>query len=456
MVIETLDVKKILPADYNPRNDLRPGDREYQQLERSIDEFGCVEPLVWNRRTGNLVGGHQRLNILIARGDEKVECVVVDLAPEKEKALNLALNKISGDWDEEKLAEVLAELIALPDFDVALTGFDLPEVSELLDRVLEADGDDDDFDVDDELDEIEEPETKPGEVIELGPHRLLCGDCTDPANIARLMAGTKAQLVFTDPPYAVDYRGGRVGKEWEHKLRQDGERYWDDMTPEAYDELLLGALKNAHDFSDARSALYLWFASARIKNVIAALDATGWEQRNLLVWVKNTFAGSLYAQYKHSYEPAFYCHKRGRAPRWHGPNNETTAWRHDKPHKNEGHPTVKPLGLAERAIRNSSARGDIVMDLFLGSGTTLIAAEHEAIVDHDTWKQAGSLLDGQAPRKTRRCRHGAQLGRLIHCSACGVRMTHAATRKRRKVYRYYVCTTKPAPAWCYGQLPDRA
>ena len=374
MKIQRIPISKINPAPYNPRKDLQPGDDEYEKLKRSIDAFDCVEPLVWNERTGHLVGGHQRLKILAARGDAEVDVSVVDLSVENEKALNVALNKIAGDWDEDKLAALLRELTQIPEFDVGLTGFDLPDVSKLLDGLL-AQESDDDFDVEAELAGIEEPETQPGELIELGPHRLLCGDCTDPANVERLMDGRKAHLVFTDPPYAVDYRGGRVGKDWSHKIRQDGEHYWDEMSPAAYDALLRGALTHARDFSDEKCALYIWFASARITHVIAALAEIGWEMRNLLVWVKNTFAGSLYAQYKHQYEPCFYCFKHGKSPRWHGPTNETTVWHHDKPSKNEGHPTVKPLALAERAIRNSSTRGDVVMDLFLGSGTTLIAAE---------------------------------------------------------------------------------
>lgn len=374
MDIEMIDVKRIDPAPYNPRRDLQPGDPDYERLARSIEEFGFIEPLVWNKRTGTLVAGHQRLKVLLARGDKQVQCSIVDLPPEREKALNLALNKIRGEWDEDKLVAVLAELTQVPDFDVSLTGFDLPEVSQLLDRLSAAEGDDE-FDVDAALEEVEEPETQRGDLIELGPHRLLCGDAASAADVARLTGEAKAQLIFTDPPYAVDYRGGRVGKDWSHKIRHDGERYWDELSVKEYEQLLVGALTNAHTFSDEHAPLYLWFASARIKTVLAALDETGWAQRNLLVWVKSTFAGSLFAQYKHRYEPFFYCYKSGKAPRWYGPTNETTVWQADKPSKNEGHPTVKPLALAERAIRNSSTRGDLVLDLFLGSGTTLIAAE---------------------------------------------------------------------------------
>jgi len=182
---------------------LRPGDPDYEKLKRSIAEFDCVEPLVWNRRSGNLVGGHQRLKVLIARGDSEVPCVVVDMPPEREKALNLALNKISGDWDKDKLARLLDELVQVPEFDVGLTGFDVPEVSQLLDRLLPEDAEDDGFDVEKELEAIQEPQTTPGELIELGPHRVLCGDCTEPQDVARLMGEATAQLIFTDPPYGV-------------------------------------------------------------------------------------------------------------------------------------------------------------------------------------------------------------------------------------------------------------
>ena len=376
LTIKKIPIGKIKPATYNPRKDLQPGDTEYEKLLKSIDKFDCVELLIWNRRTGNLVSGHQRLKILLARGDTDVTCSVVDLPLEKEKALNIALNKISGDWQNDKLAALLDELIRIPELDLEVTGFDLPEASQLIDQLLHQNNDeDDDFDVEAELEQIVEPKTRPGELIQLGPHRILCGDCTDTANIKRLIKNKKAQLVFTDPPYAVDYRGGRVGKDWEHKLRRDGEKYWDQMTVSNYQKLLIDSLHHAHQFSDDKTALYVWFASARIGTVIGALAAAKWEIRNMLMWVKNTFAGSLFAQYKHAYEPFFYCFKKGKSTRWFGPNNESTVWRYDKPHRNEGHPTIKPLPLAMRAIRNSSAVGDIVLDLFLGSGTTLIAAE---------------------------------------------------------------------------------
>ena len=126
MNIQKISVDKLNPAEYNPRKDLKPGDKEYEKLKRSIEEFGYVEPVIWNQKTGNVVGGHQRLKVLLDLGQTEIDCVVVDLDPQREKALNLALNKIQGEWDENKLAELMAELDAGA-FDVSLTGFDASE-----------------------------------------------------------------------------------------------------------------------------------------------------------------------------------------------------------------------------------------------------------------------------------------------------------------------------------------
>lgn len=131
MDIRTISIDQIKPAAYNPRKDLKPGDAEYEKLKRSIDEFGCVEPLIWNERTGNLVGGHQRLKILLEQGATEAEVSVVDLDSDREKALNIALNKISGDWDFAALADLLLELDAA-NFDLDLTGFDAEEVKGIM------------------------------------------------------------------------------------------------------------------------------------------------------------------------------------------------------------------------------------------------------------------------------------------------------------------------------------
>ena len=204
MNIEKKNVKDLLPADYNPRKDLKPGDVEYEKLKRSIEQFGYVEPVIWNKTTGRVVGGHQRLKVLIDMGITEVECVVVELDEEKEKALNIALNKISGDWDKDKLALLIADLQGA-DFDVSLTGFEPAEIDALFKDTLKDGVKEDDFDVDAEL---QKPTiTKPGDVWTLGRHRLVCGDSTQPETYAHLMGDTTANLIITDPPYNVNYEG---------------------------------------------------------------------------------------------------------------------------------------------------------------------------------------------------------------------------------------------------------
>jgi DNA modification methylase len=201
--IRAVSVELINLAQYNPRKDLKPGDPEYEKLRRSIEEFGFVEPLVWNERTGNLVGGHQRLKILLAQGVRDVQVSVVNLDDQRERALNIALNKISGDWDNEKLKDLLEELDT-GDFDVELTGFTETEIEDLMTQFNVDDGEEQEkFDPAKALQEIIEPRIKPGEVWQLGVHRLICGDSTDLEIWNRLLSGSKVDLVVTSPPYNV-------------------------------------------------------------------------------------------------------------------------------------------------------------------------------------------------------------------------------------------------------------
>jgi len=380
--IERKRVGELQPAPYNPRI---ISQEALDSLADSISRFGLVEPVVWNRRTGNVVGGHQRIKVLSAQGVEETDVVVVDLSTEEEKTLNLALNKIQGDWDLPKLAIVLEEL-KLADADLSLTGFGEQEIGEIFAdaRRLEFGEKEETFDAAQALADAEEAKgptrVQPGDIWQLGPHRLLCGDCTAPENWERLMAGAIAHAVITDPPYAVGYVGGRAAQEERiakarRGVDQPSDIYWDKLTPEAYRSLLLSSLSLSHAHSDDRAPLYLWFGSIHIRDVLHCMEQTGWQERNLLVWVKNNGAGALFAQYKHWYEPLFYAHKRGQSPRWHGPTNESTVWQHDKPAKNDLHPTMKPVALIERAITNATTPGQLVADPFLGSGTAIIAAQ---------------------------------------------------------------------------------
>ena len=202
MEIQKIQAARLNPAAYNPRVDLKPGDKEYEKLKLSINEFGYVEPVIWNRQTGNVVGGYQRLKVLLDMGQTEIDCVVVDLDLSHEKALNIALNKIQGDWDEDKLAAIMADFDAEA-FDVSLTGFDAGEVDALLNRFYSHEAVEDDFDAGAEKKKIQDaggPESQPGDAWQLGDHILICGDPADPSVYDRLLGSERAQCVVTSPP----------------------------------------------------------------------------------------------------------------------------------------------------------------------------------------------------------------------------------------------------------------
>ena len=197
MQIEKISISKLNPAKYNPRKDLKPGDAEYEKLKRSIEEFGYVEPIIWNKKTGNIIGGHQRFKLLKLMGYTEIECVVLALDKLKEKALNVALNKIGGESEIPLLTDLLKDL-SDNDFDATLTGFDLTEIDELFSKADDKDGKDDGYYVTKALEEASF--VNQGDVWLLGKHRLLCGDATNPEDIKALMDGKKANLILTDPP----------------------------------------------------------------------------------------------------------------------------------------------------------------------------------------------------------------------------------------------------------------
>ena len=205
MEIRKVPVKDLKPAKYNPRKDLHPGDPEFEKLKRSVEEFGYVEPILWNQRTGVVVGGHQRLKVLQHLGYTEVDCVILDLDEKKEKALNVALNKISGDWDLPLLTALLKDLND-GGYDATITGFDVSEMSDLFDDQSEIKEDD----PPDVAAEGQDPFTKTGDRWLLGDHVLYCGDSTDEKDVASLMDGAVADLCVTDPPYNVAYEGSNA------------------------------------------------------------------------------------------------------------------------------------------------------------------------------------------------------------------------------------------------------
>lgn len=376
MNIQTIKINEINPAPYNPRIDLKPGDSEFEKLKNSIDSFGYVEPLVWNSQTGTLVSGHQRFKVLKEQKLTEVEVSVVDLPLEKEKALNLALNKIRGDWDDNKLADLLSELSEMPDLDVGLTGFDLPEISEILDDQI--DSEDDYFDIEEEVKKITEPVTKKGDVIELGPHKIMCGDASSTDDLKALMQNQKAALLHTDPPYNVNYYGGnRPTPDARPKNSRQWEKiYSDNLSQEEYEDWLRNIFSNMVSHISEQFCFYIWNGHKQFGPMHQLLSGLAFHVSCVITWAKPNFAIG-FGDYNQQTEFCLYGWKEKNGRHfWNGPTNETTLWDINRdPTQSYIHPTQKPVAIPHRAIRNSSKRNDIVLDLFLGSGSTLIASE---------------------------------------------------------------------------------
>ena len=359
MLIEKKNTAELLPADYNPRKDLRPGDPEYDKLKRSIEQFGYVEPVIWNKVTGCVVGGHQRLKVLIDLGLTEVECVVVEMDVEKEKALNIALNKISGEWDKEKLALLIADLQGA-DFDVSLTGFEPSELDDLFKDNIKDGIHDDDFDVEAEL--KEPPITKLGDLWTLGRHRLVCGDSTKKDTFELLMAGAKANLVITDPPYNVNYEGSAG------KIKNDN------MGNDAFYNFLLDAFTNTEAVMADDASIYVFHADTEGLNFRRAFVDAGFYLSGCCIWKKQSLVLGR-SPYQWQHEPVLYGWKKTGKHQWYTGRKETTIWEFDKPKKNGDHPTMKPVQLLAYPIMNSSMSNTLVIDPFGGSGSTLIACE---------------------------------------------------------------------------------
>ena len=359
MIFEKKNTADLLPADYNPRKDLKPGDAEYEKLKRSIEQFGYVEPVIWNKTTGRVVGGHQRLKVLMDMGMTEVDCVVVEMDEDKEKALNIALNKISGDWDKDKLALLIADLQGA-DFDVSLTGFEPAEIDDLFKDTLKDGIKDDDFDVGAEL--AQPTMTKPGDIWTLGRHRLICGDSTKAETYDLLMGSTKANLVITDPPYNVNYEGSAG------KIKNDN------MADEAFYNFLLDAYTQMHSAMADDASIYVFHADTEGLNFRRAFADAGFYLSGCCIWKKQSLVLGR-SPYQWQHEPCLYGWKKNGKHQWYTGRKETTIWEFDKPKKNGDHPTMKPIPLLAYPIMNSSMSNSVVLDPFGGSGSTLIACE---------------------------------------------------------------------------------
>lgn len=370
MQVQKIPIENLSPAKYNPRKDLQPGDPEYEKLLRSVEEFGYVEPIIWNKRTGNIVGGHQRFKVLKQLGFSEIDCVVVDMDEAREKALNIALNKISGDWDTEKLADVFRD-IEQYGISLDITGFEAPEIDKLYQKLSREDGKivEDDFDAEAEAAQITEPITRRGDIWLLGKHRLMCGDSTNLEDVATLMGGKRARMVFTDPPWNVDY-GGSTHPSWKNRQILN-----DKMSADEFYKFLLSAFKAMAGVSEPGAMTYVVMSAQEWGSVMTAMKEAGYHWSSTIIWAKDSLVLSR-KDYHTQYEPIWYGWLEGEkrlCPLQ--DRQQSDLWQIPRPKKSEEHPTMKPVALAGKAVGNSSRPGDTVLDLFGGSGTTLIACE---------------------------------------------------------------------------------
>ncbi len=361
--IEQWPTAKLLPYARNARTH---SDAQIAQIAASIAEFGFTNPILAGS-DGVIVAGHGRLAAAQKLGLEVVPVVVLDhLSPTQRRALVIADNRIAENagWDDAMLRVELGAL-ADDDFDVALTGFDADALAELMaGDEPDADGQTDD----DAVPEVSEtPISRPGDVWLLGGHRLLCGDATVAASYERLLDGEQVDMVFTDPPYNVNYANSA-----KDKMRGKDRAILNDNLGDGFYDFLLAALTPT--VAHCRGGIYVAMSSSELDVLQAAFRAAGGKWSTFIIWAKNTFTLGR-ADYQRQYEPILYGWPEGAQRHWCGDRDQGDVWNIKKPQKNDLHPTMKPVELVERAIRNSSRPGNVVLDPFGGSGTTLIAAE---------------------------------------------------------------------------------
>lgn len=355
----SLSIDSLKPAAYNPRKKLKKGDKEYEKIKKSIVEFGYVDPIIVNF-DGTVIGGHQRLTVLSDLGYKEVQCVQVRIDDEnKVKALNVALNKITGAWNEELLADLMVDLQDA-DFNLDLTGFEAPEIDQLFSKVHNKEVKEDDFDVDGEL--TKPTISKQGDIWHLGKHRVICGDSTKPETYQLLLGDKKANLVVTDPPYNVNV------EETAGKIKND------DMSDADFFQFLFNMFVNVEQSMEDDASIYVFHADTEGLNFRKAFKDAGFYLSGCCIWKKNTLVLGR-SPYQWQHEPVLYGWKQKGKHQWFSDRKQTTIWEYDRPKSSKEHPTMKPVQLMAYPIQNSSMRGTLILDPFLGSGSTLIAAD---------------------------------------------------------------------------------
>ena len=312
--LKVLPVTVLKPAAYNPRKKLKPGDKEYEKIKNSIEEFGFADPLVVNADM-TIIGGHQRLNVAIAMGYTEVPCAVVDIDKTREKALNIALNKITGAWDDSLLADLLKD-IENSDFDLGKTGFDPPEIETLFNKVHSKEVKEDDFDVESEL---KQPVfSRDGDLWVLGKHKVFCGDSTLPESYAQVLDGVKANLVLTDLPYFVSYEGTA------------GTIQNDDLPDEEAYQFTEKAMRCMHDNLADDGSIYVFHSDSKGLIFRRAFDAVGFYLSGCCIWKKNALVLGR-SPYQWQHEPCLYGWKKDGRHQWYSDRKQTTIWEYDRP-----------------------------------------------------------------------------------------------------------------------------
>lgn len=358
------DINELKYANYNPRKKLTPDDKEYQKIKNSIEEFGYVEPIIINK-DNTIIGGHQRLTVLKDLGYEEVDVIQIDIDKTKEKALNIALNKITGEWDYAMLGDLLLDLDSL-NYDLEFTGFDLDEIENILAPIgEEKEVVEDDFD----CTPLEEPKAKYGDIYQLGKHYLMCGDSTKEEDVAKLMNGNKADMVFTDPPYGMNldtdysgmkseiFKGGIGGKKYDEGIV-------DDFNPKMIDLILSLNVKET----------FLWGADYFAEYLPNKNDGS-W-----IVWDKRANGNDNIEEDYSSDKMYGSCFELCWSKTKHKRDIVRVKWAgmfgtEKQDTKKRLHPTQKPLELCNWFIKKYSNLNDNILDLFGGSGSTLIACE---------------------------------------------------------------------------------
>ena len=347
-------------------NNPRKNDHAVDQMCRAISEMGFKVPVI-AKSNGLVVDGHLRLKAARKMQLRTLPVVLADdLSEAQIKAFRIMINQSAhwAEWDEALLKN---EMLALEemDYDLENLGFSDDELEAFLSEDIDESVSDS---VDDNIPEVEEqPISQAGDIWVLGNHRVMCGDATKPENVATLMGNALADMTWTDPPYNVDY-----GNSSKDTLRKTDRRIMNDNLGEAFFDFLLAAMKNI--LSVTKGACYVAMSSSELDTLQHAFREAGGKWSTFIVWAKNQFTLGR-ADYQRQYEPILYGWKSGNDHYWCGARDQGDVWFFDKPIRNDLHPTMKPVALVERALKNSSKTHDVVLDLFGGSGSTLMACE---------------------------------------------------------------------------------